>query len=107
MKNMGDLMKAAQQMQARMAETQAKLKLLEVEGQSGGGMVRIAMNGEGRIVRVTIDRSVLSPDDAGLVEDLILAAGNDAKAKLDTKVQEEMQAVAGGMGLPPGLKLPF
>lgn len=107
MKSMGDIMKAAQAMQSRMAETQSKLKLLEVEGQSGAGMVKIAMNGEGKIVRVRIDPTVASPDDVGMLEDLIVAASGDAKAKLDVKVQEEMQAVTGGLGLPPGLKLPF
>lgn len=107
MKSMGDIMKAAQAMQARMAETQAKLKQLEVEGHSGAGMVKVAMNGEGKIVRVQIDPSVASPDDVGMLEDLIVAASGDAKAKLDVKVQDEMQAVTGGLGLPPGLKLPF
>ena len=107
MKNMGDLMKAAQAMQERMAEAQSKLKSLEVEGQSGAGAVRIAMNGEGRIVRVKIDPSVAGPEDAGMLEDLVLAAGNDAKAKLDVKVAEHMQGVTGGLGLPAGLKLPF
>lgn len=107
MKSMGDIMKAAQAMQARMAESQAKLKQLEVEGQSGAGMVKIAMNGEGKIVRVRIDPSVAGPDDVGMLEDLIVAASSDAKTKLDAKVQEEMQSVTGGLGLPPGLKLPF
>lgn len=107
MKSMGDIMKAAQAMQARMAESQTKLKQLEVEGQSGAGMVRVAMSGEGKIVRVRIDPSVVSADDVGMLEDLIVAAGNDAKTKLDVKVQEEMQSVTGGLGLPPGLKLPF
>lgn len=107
MKSMGDIMKAAQAMQARMAETQSKLKLLEVEGQSGAGMVKIAMNGEGKVVRVRIDPSVASPEDIGMLEDLIVAASSDAKTKLDAKVQEEMQSVTGGLGLPPGLKLPF
>jgi hypothetical protein len=107
MKSMGDIMKAAQAMQARMAETQTKLKQLEVEGQSGAGMVKVAMSGEGKIVRVRIDPSVASPDDVGMLEDLIVAASGDAKTKLDAKVQEEMQSVTGGLGLPPGLKLPF
>ena len=107
MKNMGDLMKAAQAMQARMAEAQGKLKTLEVEGQSGAGAVRIAMNGEGKYIRVFIDPSVASPDDTGMLEDLILAAANDAKTKLDAKVAQEMQDVTGGLGLPGGMKLPF
>ena len=107
MKNMGDLMKAAQAMQARMSEAQDKLRLLEVEGQSGAGAVRIAMNGEGKIVRVRIDAMAAGPDDVGMLEDLILAAANDAKTKLDAKVADEMQGVTGGLGLPPGLKLPF
>lgn len=107
MKSMGDIMKAAQAMQSRMAEAQAKLKLLEVEGQSGAGMVRVQMNGEGKITRVHIDPTVATPEDVGMLEDLILAAGNDAKTKLDAKVQAEMQSVTGGLGLPPGMKLPF
>jgi hypothetical protein len=104
---MGDLFKAAQAMQARMMETQTRLKQLEVEGLSGAGMVKVTMNGEGKIVRVRIDPSVATPEDTGMLEDLIVAASGDAKTKLDAKVQSEMQSVAGGLGLPLGFKMPF
>ena len=107
MKNMGDIMKAAQQMQTKMAEAQTRLKAMEVEGQSGAGAVRVTLNGEGRAVRVGLDASIVAPDDIGMLEDLLVAAFNDAKGKMDAKVAQEVQSVTGGLGLPPGLKLPF
>jgi DNA-binding YbaB/EbfC family protein len=107
MKNMGDLMKAAQAMQEAMTQAQTKLKALEVEGRSGAGAVAIAMNGEGKVTRVTIDPEIATPGDIGMLEDLVLAALNDAKTKLDARVADEMKSVTGGMQLPPGMKLPF
>lgn len=109
MKSMGDIMKAAQQMQARLSEAQAKVEAIEAEGQAGAGAVKVTMNGKGVLKRVAIERSVVDPEDIPLLEDLILAAVNDAKAKADQKSQDEMQKVTGGLGaaLPPGFKLPF
>jgi DNA-binding YbaB/EbfC family protein len=100
------LMKQAQQMQENMRKLQEELASVEVEGQSGGGMVRVTMTcrHEGR--RVRIDQSLLAGDKE-MLEDLITAAVNDAVRKVEAAVQERMAAVTGGLGLPPGLKLPF
>lgn len=105
MKDLMSLMKQAGQIQARMKEMQDSLAAEEVEGQSGGGMVRITLNGKGEMKRVAIDPSLLKPEDGEVLEDLILAAASDARAKVDAKMQEKMQEVAGGLPLPPGMKL--
>ncbi len=105
MKNFGDLMKQAQQLQQKFTEAQSKLEAVEAEGQSGGGMVRVTINGKGIARRVQIDPSLADPKDIGMLEDLILAAMNDAKAKVDAKSAEEMQKLTGGLPLPPGFKL--
>ncbi len=107
MKNIGQIMKQAQQMQTKMAELQAQLAELEVSGASGGGMVRVTMSGKGELRGVKIDPSLANPDDIEVLEDLIMAAANDAKAKVEARVQEEMQKLTGGLQLPPGLQLPF
>ena len=107
MKNIGQLMKQAQQMQSKMAEMQAKLAEAEMTGASGGGMVNITVNGKGDIKKLSIDPSLLTPDDKEVVEDLIIAAYNDAKAKVETFMQDEMSKLTGGLQLPPGMKLPF
>lgn len=107
MKSFSDMMKQAQALQEKMQEMQARLDALEVEGQSGGGLVRVTLSGKTVLRRVVIDPSLLAPDEAGILEDLIVAAHADAKAKLDQRMQEEMGALAGGLGLPPGMKLPF
>ena len=107
MKNLGNLMKQAQQMQSKMAEMQAKLAEIEVAGASGGGMIQITVNGKGEMRRIKIDPSLCVPDDVEVLEDLIVAAFNDAKGKAETVMQEEMQKVTGGLNLPAGLKLPF
>jgi hypothetical protein len=104
MKNFGDIMKQAQQLQARFQEAQEKVKAVEAEGQSGGGMVRVAMNGQGLATAVRIDPSLIDPTDAGMLEDLLRAAINDARAKVDVRVNEEMSKATGGLPLPPGLK---
>ena len=105
MKNFSDLMKQAQQIQQKFSEAQDRLGQLEAEGQSGGGMVRVTINGKGVVRRVQIDPSLADPKDIGMLEDLVLAAINDAKAKVDAKSAEEMQKLTGGMQLPPGFKL--
>ena len=107
MKNLGQLMKQAQEMQSRMQEMQQKLGELELEGASGGGMVRVTVNGKGEMRRIKIDPSLAEAKEIEVLEDLIVAAFNDAKAKVEARVAEEMQRLTGGLSLPPGLKLPF
>jgi DNA-binding YbaB/EbfC family protein len=105
MKNFSDLMKQAQQIQQKFSEAQDRLAQIEAEGQSGGGMVRVTINGKGVAKRVQIDPTLADPKEIGMLEDLLLAAMNDAKAKVDAKSQEEMQKLTGGLPLPPGFKL--
>ena len=107
MKNLGNMMKQAQQMQQRMAEMQAQLDLVEMEGASGGGLVKITVNGKGDLKRISLDKSLMDPEETEVVEDLILAAFTDAKAKVESHVSSEMAKVTGGLKLPPGMKLPF
>ena len=107
MKNLGNLMKQAQEMQAKMAEMQEKLAEMEVSGSAGADMVTVTLNGKGELRGVTIDPSLLKPDDAEMVEDLIVAAHNDAKGRLEARVQEETSSLMGGLELPPGFKMPF
>ncbi len=106
MKNMNLMIKQAQQMQKKMQEMQQKSESLEIEGSSGGGMVKATVNGKGQLVTVKIDQSIVSKDDIEMLEDLIVAAFNDAKNKVDTQVNQEMASITGGMNI-PGLKLPF
>lgn len=105
MKNFSDLMKQAQQLQQKFTEAQDRLTQVEAEGQSGGGMVKVTINGKGVARRIQIDPSLADPKDVGMLEDLLLAAFNDAKAKVDAKSAEEMQKLTGGLPLPPGFKL--
>jgi hypothetical protein len=107
MKNIGQIMKQAQQMQTKMAELQEQLAGLEVSGSAGGGMVQVTMTGKGELRGVKIDPSLANPDDVEVLEDLIMAAANDAKSKVEARVQEEMQKLTGGLQLPPGMQLPF
>ncbi len=105
----GNLMKQAQQMQANMQKAQAELAQLEVTGESGGGMVRVTLNGKHEARRVELDPSMIAglAEDKEMLEDLLAAAINDAVHKLDAKVQEKFSGLVGGMNLPPGFKLPF
>jgi hypothetical protein len=107
MKNLGGLMKQAQQMQAKMQEMQAKLETMELTGESGAGLVRVTLNGKGDMRRVKIDPKLADPADMEMLEDLIVAAHRDAKDKIDTQTAAEMQQITGGLQLPPGMKLPF
>jgi DNA-binding YbaB/EbfC family protein len=107
MKNLGQLMRQAQEMQTRMAELQSKLAEAEVTGQSGGGMVEVTLNGKFDVRRIRIDKSIAKPDDVEVLEDLIVAAFKDAKSKAESQVQEEMKKLTGGLGLPGGFNLPF
>jgi nucleoid-associated protein EbfC len=106
-KNLGNMLKQAQQMQTRMAEMQAKLESTEVEGQAGAGMVKVKLTGKGELRRIAIDPSLMTADDREVLEDLIVAAHADAKQKVEAMMAEEMQKATAGMNLPAGLKLPF
>jgi DNA-binding YbaB/EbfC family protein len=107
MKNLGQLMKQAQQMQQKMAEMQAELEAVEMTGIAGGGMVLLTLNGKGDLKRLKIDKSVVDPDETEVLEDLIVAAFNDARAKVNAHTESEMQKLTGGLALPGGMKLPF
>lgn len=107
MKNLGKMMQQAQQLQAKMTQMQEELAELEVTGQSGAGMVKVAMNGKHEARRVEIDPSIFSSEDVAVVEDLIVAAINDAKSKAEAEMAKRMEDLTGGLGLPPGMKLPF
>ncbi len=105
MKNLMGMMKQAQELQGRMAELQAELAEMNVEGSSGGGMVHVTLNGKGEMKAIKIDPSLLKPDESEILEDLVTAAHNDAKAKSEALMQEKMQGLTGGLPLPPGMKL--
>ena len=102
---LGGLMKQAQQMQENMKKAQEQLATVEVEGQSGGGMVKVLMTCRNDVKRVTIDASVM--DDKEMLEDLVAAAVNDAVRMAETTAQEKMSGFTAGLSLPPGMKLPF
>tara|TARA_B110000014_G_C19889979_1_gene460480 strand:- start:137 stop:457 length:321 start_codon:yes stop_codon:yes gene_type:complete len=101
-----DLISQAKKMQEKMKETQEALKKIEVEGVSGGNAVKVIMNGDGELKKVFLDDSLLK-ESKEIIEDLIVAAHNDAKSKLKKKTSEELTKATGGMSLPPGFKLPF
>ncbi len=107
MKNFGQLMKQAQEMQSKIQDMQDRLADIEVTGQSGAGLVTVTMNAKNEVRRVEIDPSLFNAEDVSVVEDLIVAAFTDAKGKAEGKAAEEMQKIAGGLNLPPGLNLPF
>ena len=101
-----DLITQAKKMQEKMKETQEALKKIEVEGISGGNTVRVIMNGDGELKKIHLDDKLLT-ESKGIVEDLILAAHNDAKSKLKKKTSDEISKITGGINLPPGFKMPF
>jgi nucleoid-associated protein EbfC len=111
MKSLEEMMQAAQQaaatVQAQMAEAQAKLDTVEVEGVSGGGLVRIRATAKGRILGILIDDSLMQPAEKTMLEDLLVAAFNDAREKADAASNAELSDVTAGLQLPPGFKLPF
>ena len=107
MQNIQDIMRAAQNVQQQLADAQAKLDQIEVEGAAGGGMVKVRASAKGRIIGVSIDPSLLTPNDKEMLEDLVAAAFNDARAKADAVSMQEMQKMTAGLPLPPGFKLPF
>jgi nucleoid-associated protein EbfC len=107
MKNIADIMKQVQSMQTRMADMQAKLESTVIHGQSGGGLVKIVMNGKGAVTSIAIDPSLMKTDEREILEDLLVAALSDAKGKVEAIAADEMKSVTGGLPLPPGMKLPF
>ena len=107
MQNLDDLMKMAQDAQAKLMQAQEDLDKVEVEGMSGGGLVRIRASAKGRIIAVDIDESLLQPSEKQMVEDLVAAALNDARAKADVAAAEAMRGATGNLQLPPGFKMPF
>ena len=107
MKNLAGLMKQAGQMQAKMAEMQARLEALEIEGTAGAGMVTLVLSGKHELRRLQVDPKLLDPAEAEMLQDLIVAAHADAKRKVEAVMAEEMQQATGGLELPGGMKLPF
>ena len=107
MVNIGNMMKQAQELQKKMSEAQEKLNSIEVEGVSGGGVVKVLATAKGEIKKIFLDESIMKPEEKDMAEDLIIAAINDAKKKGELKTQEEMKNLTGGLPLPPGMKLPF
>ena len=107
MKNLAGLMKQASQMQAKMQEMQAKIEAMEIEGSAGAGMVSVTLSGKGALKRLKIDPKLADPAEMEMLEDLIVAAHAEAKRHLEERTAAEMQAVTGGLNLPPGMKLPF
>ncbi len=103
MKGFTGMLKQAQEMQARMENVQSELEQIEITGEAGAGMVKVTMSGKGDMKNVTIDPSIFKPEDAEIVEDLIVTAHNNAKVKLEGAVAEKMKDVTGGLQLPPGL----
>jgi nucleoid-associated protein EbfC len=107
MKDIMGMMKKAQELQSKMASMQENLGNLLVEGKAGGGLVTVSLSGKGDLKGIKIDPSLLKPDDAEILEDLIVAAHNDAKAKAEMETAAKMQEMTAGLPLPPGMKFPF
>ena len=107
MKNIGQLMKQAQEMQEKMGSFQESLAELSVNGTAGGGVVTVCLNGKSEMRSLDIDPTLINPSEVEILEDLIVAAHNDAKGKLEKMIQEKTSEMMGGLQLPPGMKLPF
>ncbi len=107
MTDFNNMLKQAQELQKKMADAQKKVEELEAEGTSGGGLVKVKINGKNVITSVSIDESLISKDEKEILEDLIVAALNDARENVQKKISEEMSSLTGGLKLPPGMKLPF
>jgi DNA-binding YbaB/EbfC family protein len=105
--NINAMMRQAQEVQKRMGEMQERLARIEVEGQSGGGMVKAVLNGKGEARKLAIDPSLVVKEDVEMLEDLVVAAFNDAKGKAEQEIQRQTQEIMSGLKLPPGVKLPF
>ncbi|VFU07305.1 conserved hypothetical protein [Methylocella tundrae] len=107
MRDMLGLMKQAQAMQEKIQEMQAEMERLEVEGQSGGGMVRVTLSAKGQLRNVAIDDQLMKAEEKQILEDLIITAHEDARKKAERLMEEKMQGMTAGLSLPPGMKLPF
>ena len=107
MNNMSQIMKQAKAMQEKMAEMQKKIEETEIEGSSGGGAVKIVMNGKHEVKNLFLDPSIVNSDEKEVLEDLIIAALNDVNNKIAENTNDQLGSISGGMGLPPGFKLPF
>ena len=107
MNNFNNMIKQAQDLQKKMAEAQEKVETLEAEGISGGGIVKITINGKNNVTSVSIDETAVDKNEKEILEDLIVAAFNDARDKIQRKIADEMSSLTGGIKLPPGMKLPF
>jgi len=107
MNDFNNMLKQAQELQNKMADAQKKVEQLEAEGSSGGGLIKIVIDGKNLVKSVHIDNSLINNDEKEILEDLIVAAFNDAKEKIQKKISDEMSSITGGIKLPPGVKLPF
>ena len=107
MNNMSQIMKQAKAMQEKMTEVQKKIEEMEVEGSSGGGAVKVIMNGRHELKKIDIDKSIINAEESEVLEDLIVAALNNVNKKISENTNEKLGSISGGMGLPPGMKLPF
>ncbi len=107
MNDFNNMLKQAQELQNKMADAQKKVEQLEAEGSSGGGLIKIIVDGKNLVKSVHIDNSLINNDEKEILEDLIVAAFNDAKEKIQNKISDEMSSITGGIKLPPGVKLPF
>ncbi|MFP3921542.1 MAG: YbaB/EbfC family nucleoid-associated protein [Dichotomicrobium sp.] len=105
MKDFMNMMKQARELQSKMAEMQAEIEQLTRDGSAGAGLVTVTVNGKGEMRSVNVDPSLMKPDEKEILEDLIIAAHADAKAKMEEALQEKMKDITGGMPLPPGMKL--
>lgn len=105
--NLQKMMQQAQQVQKKIAEMQSKLEQAEMEGTAGGGLVTVRVNGKHQMLKVTIDPSLMKPEEKEMLEDLLVAAHNDARTKMDSEFSDQMGSLTGGLDLPPGFKLPF
>ena len=106
MKNISQMMKQAQEMQKRIEEMQKSLENVEIMGESGGGLVKVTLNGKGSMLKIYVDQSLYAENDHSIIEDLLIAAHNDAKNKIEKYTAEEMKKVTGGINIPSGLQ-PF
>lgn len=107
MKDISQIMRQAQAMQAKINEAQKKLEAMEVEGSAGGGLVKLRISGKNALLSISIDKSLLNADEGEILEDLVKAAHDDARRKLDDAQNEEMKGLGTGMGILPGFKMPF
>ena len=107
MTDFNNMLKQAQELQKKMADAQKKVEELEAEGTSGGGLVKVKINGKNVTTSLSIDESLISKDEKEILEDLVVAALNDARENVQKKISEEMSKLTGGLKLPPGMKLPF